>query len=122
MTPSEFGTFIRRMREYEETLLNVKRQQYSDADPAENQGDVLQNFRELGEFTGLGAANVALVLTLKHVQSIKKAVVTGEITLGLETEDGFEGLTQRFADARNYLALLLAILEDDDKNSPTSGL
>lgn len=92
----------------EEALRLAKRQNYaSDADP-------LVNFRVVGGMSGLKPEQVAYVYTLKHIQAIGKAVMTGEWkeVWSWETESGMEGLKQRIADARAYLLLLAEILEE----------
>lgn len=91
---------------HEARILGWKRDEYS---PNE---DRLQNFREVAAFMGLRPAEVALTYLMKHIQSIALAVRSGKYAWTWNTEGG-EGLKQRFADARNYLLLLAACLEEE---------
>ena len=86
--------------------MDQKRDEYS------SDNDRLQNFREVAEFLGQRPAEVSLAYLLKHIQSITLAVRTGEYAWKWKTDHG-EGLKQRIADARNYLLLLAACLEEE---------
>jgi len=57
---------------------------------------------------------VCMILLLKHIQSLSKAVSedTTCICMWFWEHDGREGLKQRIADARNYLLLLAACLDE----------
>lgn len=81
--------------------------------------DRLQNFRQVAGFMGCTPAGVALAYLLKHIQSITIGVLSEERPVrnwAWET-DGGEGLKQRFADARNYLLLLAACLDEEQDES-----
>ena len=106
MTPERFESLQEEFVAHEARILDWKRDEYS---PNE---DRLQNFREVAALTGLRLSEVALIWLLKHIQSISLAVRNGKYTWTWETEGG-EGLKQRIADARNYLLLLAACLEEE---------
>ncbi len=107
MTPERFESLQEEFVAHEARILNWKRGEYS---PNE---DRLQNFREVAALTGLRLSEVALIWLLKHIQSISPAVRNGKYSWTWETERG-EGLKQRIADARNYLLLLAACLEEEN--------
>ena len=106
MTPQQFENLRDEFLTHEARILDWKRGEYS---PDE---DRLQNFHEVAEFLEQRASKVALVWLLKHIQSIALAVRSGKYAWAWETEGG-EGLKQRIADARNYLLLLAACLEEE---------
>lgn len=91
---------------HETRIMDHKRDEYS------SDNDRLQNFREVAEFMGQRPSEVALAYLLKHIQSIALAVRTGKYSWSWHTDHG-EGLKQRIADARNYLLLLAACLEEE---------
>jgi len=107
MTPERFESLQEEFVAHEARILNWKRGEYS---PNE---DRLQNFREVANFLGKRLSEVALTYLMKHIQSITLAVRTGRYSWTWETERG-EGLKQRIADARNYLLLLAACLEEEN--------
>jgi len=107
MTPARFEQLVKEFQEQEGKILSHKGNEYS---PDE---DRLQNFREVAGFLDQRLAEVALSYLLKHIQSIALAVRTGKYAWAWETEGG-EGLKQRIADARNYLLLLAACLEEEN--------
>lgn len=106
-TPARFEQLVKEFQEQEAKILSHKGNEYSD------QENRLLNFREVAEFLGRSPAEVALAYLMKHVQSIALAVKTGKYAWAWETEGG-EGLKQRIADARNYLLLLAACLEEEE--------
>ena len=106
MTPQQFENLRDEFLTREARILDWKRGEYSLNE------DRLQNFREVAALTGLRMTEVALIWLLKHIQSIALAVRTGNYTWAWTTEGG-EGLKQRIADARNYLLLLAACLEEE---------
>lgn len=80
-----------------------------------NNYDILLNFKEIGEFIGLDGAGVCLFYLLKHIQNI---ILTIKENKQLDKwywndTNNNEGLRQRIADARNYLLLLAACIEDE---------
>mgnify|MGYP001114146324 CR=1 FL=1 len=106
MTPKRFEELREEFLIHESKILDWKRGEYSSNE------DVLQNFHEVAEFLEQRASEVALVWLLKHIQSIALAVRSGKYAWAWETEGG-EGLKQRIADARNYLLLLAACLDEE---------
>ena len=115
MTPERFEALREEFLTHEARIMDWKRDEYSP------QEDRLQNFREVAEFLGRTPAEVALAYLMKHVQSIALAVKTGKYAWAWETEGG-EGLKQRIADARNYLLLLAACLEEANDSVMFDGL
>ena len=115
LTPERFEALREEFLTHEARILDWKRDEYS---PHE---DRLLNFREVAEFLGRTPAEVALAYMLKHIQSIALAVRTGKYAWAWETEGG-EGLKQRIADARNYLLLLAACLEEENDSVMFDGL
>lgn len=107
-TAEQFNELVREFAVSETTILNWKAGEYTAGT------DRLQNFREISQLTGLDMPHVALIYLLKHMQSISLAVRQGNITAAewVWEKDGGEGLKQRFADARNYLLLLAACIDE----------
>ena len=114
MTNEHFEEIREEFLEHESKILDWKRGEYSSND------DRLQNFREIATFLGQRPAEVALTYLMKHIQSIALAVRTGSYNWTWNTEGG-EGLKQRFADARNYLLLLAACLEEESQKRERAG-
>ena len=115
MTPERFEALREEFLTHEARIMDWKRDEYS---PNE---DRLLNFRQVAEFEGRTPAKVALTWLLKHIQSITLAVQSAEYAWAWETEGG-EGLKQRIADARNYLLLLAACLEEQNDSVMFDGL
>jgi len=115
VTPEQFEILREEFLSHEAKILDWKRGEYS---PDE---DRLQNFREVAGFLDQRLAEVALSYLLKHIQSIALAVRTGKYAWAWEKEGG-EGLKQRIADARNYLLLLAACLEEENDSVMFDGL
>ena len=109
MTPERFESLQEEFVAHEARILNWKRGEYASDDE-----DRLQNFRQVAEFAGMKMSEVALIWLMKHIQSIALAVRSGKYAWTWTTEGG-EGLKQRIADARNYLLLLVACLEEENK-------
>ncbi len=107
MKPEKFEALVREFKEKEEEIMDWKAGEYSD------RVDRLQNFRQIAEWTEMKMSEVALVYLLKHIQSITKAVMNGGVVWEWVTEEG-EGTRQRIADARNYLLLLAACIEEEE--------
>lgn len=107
-SPIEFKELVQEFQGHEEKLLDWKAKEYSTCQ------DRLQNFKMISRFTDTPPEMVALLYLLKHIQSITLAVERGICSWEWETEEG-EGLKQRIADARNYLLLLAACLDEKQK-------
>ena len=106
MTPEQFENLRDEFLIHEARLLDWKAGEYSD------RVDRLLNFRQVAAFLNMRPSEVALSYLLKHVQSIALAVQSKKYAWTWEAEGG-EGLKQRIADARNYLLLLAACLEEE---------
>ena len=95
----------------EAALLTFKRGEYAD------NVNVLKNFYMQADFNGLTPETVAMMLAFKHIQGIQNILETRPVgKRGWFWEEGTkEGLKQRIADARNYLLLLAAVLEAQER-------
>jgi hypothetical protein len=72
--------------------------------------DVLANFKRVAERSGITPVQCALVYFLKHLDSITSYAQNQDIPQA-------EPIWERFADADNYLRLMLALLiEELDEN------
>jgi len=107
LTPEEFEMLRDEFMVQEARILEWKKGEYS---PDE---DRLLNFRQVAEFEERWPSEVALSYLLKHIQSIALAVRRGEGIVWDWEGKGGEGLKQRIADARNYLLLLAACLDEE---------
>jgi hypothetical protein len=90
----------------ESELLGIKKTEYA------SDTDRLINFKEASRMVGLTPEHYCLVLITKHYHAISRAVSSGKYGWCWNNDLG-EGLKQRIADARNYLLLLAAILEEE---------
>jgi hypothetical protein len=74
--------------------------------------DVLANFKRVAERSGITPLQCILVYFLKHIDSIQSAV--GVHTSASEGEiPQAEPIVERFADAANYLNLMLALMIEE---------
>lgn len=93
----------------EEALFGVKKDQYAFDD------ERLHNFIQAAKVEGRRPSQIAFSYFVKHLIAIQKAIDTEQYELYWErlTEAGDkdECIVQRFADARNYLLLMLCCLE-----------
>ncbi len=112
MLPEDFANMIIEFKDKEDNIMEWKKGEYS------TRTDRLQNFKEVGAFMGITPREVALLYMMKHIQSIAVAIKTGRYDWAWETEDG-EAIKQRIADARNYLLLLAACLQEENKEDNT---
>lgn len=93
--------------EQELRLIGIKKEEYATDD------DRLLNFRQIAAFEGRTMSQVAATYFLKHIQSITRVVQSrGPYAWCWVTPGGGEGLKQRIADARLYLLLLAACIEE----------
>ena len=87
----------------------------------------LYNFQDIARATGQTMSLTAYTLLQKHLSSIGKAVKSSQRPkmcweyVDNEGKHG-EGLLQRFSDARNYLALLLACMEYENETKADFGV
>ena len=110
----KFDELLIKMIEQERVLLNYKRGEY-----AKGTADVLINFKQNAAFLERSPEEICLAYTMKHIQSISRSVMSSsrmDTDLKFEWVDaaGKEGLAQRFADARNYLILLAALIKEKE--------
>lgn len=106
MTPEQFDNLRDEFLIHEARLMGWKAGEYTDS------ADRLKNFRWVAEWLEQRPADVALCYLMKHIQSISLAVKSSKQNWVWHTDEG-EGLKQRIADARNYLLLLAACLEEE---------
>ena len=107
MDSATFEDIIENFMREEVKLLELKGYEYSEG------VDRLQNFREIADFLGMELHQVALVYMLKHISSIQIAAKNDSILNKWYWSKGTEeGMKQRVADARNYLLLFAACVED----------
>jgi len=95
----------------EAEVFDWKRGEYGDDE------DKLLNFKQIANFTGVYPSEVCMIHMLKHIQSLALAIKNGKHKDKWFwcDEKGNEGLNQRIADARNYLLLLAACIEEETK-------
>ena len=105
-SPARFEKLVDEFLKNEQSILGHKGTEYADNE------DRLQNFHQQAIIQGVEPAAIALTYLLKHILSIAKAVSTGNQPWEWTTKEGHEGLKQRFADARNYLLLLAACIDE----------
>lgn len=116
MNVSTFRKVLEEFQEGESALLDIKRTEYASED-----GDVLENFKTLGQLLHLQPSQIAVILLAKHIQGVTKQVMDRKFLwawVDSEGEGTAEGLKQRIADARNYLTLLAACIEEEATNAP----
>jgi len=111
MNEKEFGDLYIEMTGKEQFLLGFKRGEY-----AKDDADVLINFKQVGAITQQKAAQVCMTYLMKHIQSISMAVNHDKDLEFKWRHNGNEGLAQRFADARNYLVLLAALIKEQEED------
>ena len=76
--------------------------------------DRLLNFKEISALTNMKSVDVCLLYMLKHIQSLVLAIKSRNYqSKWYWSNNGNEGLKQKIADARNYLLLLAACIEDE---------
>jgi len=92
MTREEFKSLISIIRAEQDKLLSEK-----GADYTQQSEDVLHNFKEVAEWTGLTPLQVWSVYFAKHILAIMSYVKHGDVK-----SESIEG---RFRDAGNYLLL-----------------
>lgn len=104
-TPERFAALVAEFRAREEKLLGSKGGEYGSSQ------DRLENFHWQAQAEGRRPEEIAVSHLLKHIHAILKAVGEGRYAWAWEVE-GREGLKQRFADARNYLLLVAACIDE----------
>lgn len=111
MTPQQFDKLAEEFRAAEVALMRWKREDYS---PRE---DVLENFRQAAGVLGVRPSLIAATYMLKHVLAVLNAIREGRYAWEWQLSSGREGLKQRIADARNYLLLLAACLDEEHRDT-----
>ena len=104
MTIDEFDKFWGGLLMEERELLTKKGQEYSGK---ENR---FKNFESIGKELGMDPKKILWVYCHKHLDSIR-SYLRGEYT-------GIEPIRGRIEDARNYLALLAGMIEEEEENKP----
>ena len=106
MNIEKFEKYAKRVFEAENDLLAAKRASYARGDE-----DVLLAFKRMALATGMSPMQVCMVLLHKHLVSLGTAVEKDVLVANWEDDNG-EGLEQRMMDARAYLLLLGALVEE----------
>ena len=106
MRTEEFKKLVARVFSEESTLIEAKGMEYTKGNK-----DRLYNFKSISEEIDVSPLKVWYVYFKKHADAITSFVKFGKVKSN-------ESIQSRFADARNYLLLGLALLEDleDAKN------
>lgn len=107
----DFNRICQEFAEEESLLLKAKREDY-----ARDQRDRLMNFRDMAIFEKRPMSHITLTFLLKHIHSISVQVRAETFTWDWKDHRGHEALKQRIADARNYLLLLAACIEEEVEN------
>lgn len=109
MKVDAFFKWMKEVQEEEYTIMVGKGKEYTVSDE-----DKLKNFKSIAERMKTTPANVAMVYLLKHMDSIRNYVLSG-----VEASD--EPINGRIRDARNYLLLLEAIINEGKKRFKVVG-
>lgn len=100
MTELEFNRLREQFNDECTQALGLKGKEYSGV------GDRLGNFKRLATALGLSPEKICLVYMVKHIEAIHSFVRDGKVYS--------EPIRGRLMDARNYIDLLLALIEDKD--------
>jgi hypothetical protein len=103
MTNKEFYELLEKMNVEEKETMVGKGKEYTMSSD-----DKLRNFKEVGKMLGISPIKVAAIYWLKHIFSIINYLKTGTVS----STEPIEG---RIMDARNYLALIRGIIEEERK-------
>lgn len=106
MNRESFQKLCSEFFEKESALLIEKRSEYAP------DIDVLANFDSVASWLEMYPAEYCMVLIGKHLDSIRRAVKDPRKIVWEWNSDIGEGLKQRIADARNYLLLLAALIDE----------
>ena len=110
MDAARFAATIEEFIVKEQAIMSVKGGDYATEDR-------LWNFNVIAPLQGCKPSEVCVGYLLKHIVTISRLVGEGSGAWAWE-ENGHEGLKQRLADARNYLLLLAACLEEERHAPP----
>jgi hypothetical protein len=109
MDVEEFEKLYKDFEEHERSLLLTKRSEYAMND------DCLSNFKATAASCGMEPEEVCVVLMMKHMQAISKMARDKSVRLGWGGNGAIEGTSQRISDARNYLVLLAALIQERER-------
>ena len=98
MRKQEYDQFIKDLTENRTGISSAKRKDYTRGDK-----DVLKNFKQVAEYTGLDPLEVWMVYASKHWDSICSYIKNG-------TES--EPIRERYCDLLNYLELGYALIKE----------
>ena len=101
MEVNDFIKWAKSMQKEENRIMLDKGKEYTVSDD-----DKFKNFKSIAERINITSEQVALTYLLKHMDSIRKFVLTGK-------ESSSEPIMGRIQDARNYLLLLGGIIEEN---------
>ena len=105
MDRADYNLIKKGIRRVQDNIEEAKRPAYTVGSL-----DVLANFKRVAERSGITPLQCILVYFLKHIDSIQSAV-------GVHTDGGeipqAEPIVERFADAANYLNLMLALMIEE---------
>lgn len=110
MNVNRFTSVVQEFLDHEEILLGVKRTDYAKGDQ-----DCLINFKGVSGILEITPQSYCMTLIMKHIHSIIMTVRTG----GINPQDWCwsssrgEGMKQHISDARNYLVLLAALIDEE---------
>jgi hypothetical protein len=103
MNHKDFEKLFKDLVEKETALMKSKGEEYCKGNP-----DRLHNFKDIAQDLGLDPLQIWAVYFKKHIDSILSYIKNG----GVKSN---ESIQSRFYDARNYLALGLALIEEKEK-------
>ena len=102
----DWDKVYKEFKEEEDELMVSKNKEYAGEDK-------LSNFRRVAHMLDTDEKTVCLFWLMKHIDSIRTAIQSGNYRWLWEDESGKEQLKQRIVDARNYLMLLAFCLEEE---------
>ena len=106
MSPKLFDEILSQLIEDEVAILASKGDDYTDNGEGNADEDRLWNFKEVAKRFGVSPLTVWGIYWTKHNNAIEKFVRTGQLAS--------EPIEERIKDARNYLALGLALIKEDE--------
>ena len=104
MNAQEFSQFLDNLIDAEKKIMVDKGNDYTKANEGAEE-DRLYNFKDVAARTGLTPIQVWGIYFTKQINAIEKYIRTGKVAS--------EPIEERFKDARNYLALGLALIQEE---------
>ena len=104
MNAQEFSQFLDNLIDAEKKIMIDKGNDYTKANEGAEE-DRLYNFKDVAARTGLTPIQVWGIYFTKQINAIEKYIRTGKVAS--------EPIEERFKDARNYLALGLALIQEE---------